>query len=454
MRRWLPTLTLGCAAAFAATSACAQEAPGKESTVGPLHDIGQTLDDDGVRFRAQLINETAGDVTGGVRRGSTTAGQLQFGASFDLQKLLSIPGGSFHFTFVRSYGQSLSKNDTGDFVKAQEVYKNPYHRLKLGVFAYEQKAFDDRLDILVGRLGTTALYGRLSNSCFFESGLTCGVPQLINSEAGFTFPTSATWAANVKYRFAPHVVWQVGAFEVDPFVQHTNGFYWSTNYATGVTVPTELQVGEFDLAKKRYPGDFKLGGYVSTAPVNDLYYNTKFQPLGLKGGTPLVSPILRSGFYAMGEKTVWRPQSDPNKSMTLFGGYEQALDPQEIARLQLYGGAVWRGMVPHRPHDILSIEASYLDINGAEIDYLRDARQKAGGHGENKPNQFGIEADYSWLLFNSARVAPTVSYIINPDNSNIPATKVLPKNELILGMKITFNFANWLGLPAAPNLSD
>jgi len=454
MRPWLPTLSVGVATLLAATAAQAQEAPGRESNTGPLYDIGQKLDAEGIRFRAQLINETANNPIGGVGQGSNTAGQLQFGASFDMQKLVGLPGGMFHITFVRSYGESLAKNQTGDFVKTQEVFKNPYHRLKLGIIAYEQKAFDDKLDVLVGRLGTTALYGRLATTCYFESGLTCGVPQLLNSEAGFTFPTSATWAANIKYHFTPNLSWQVGAYEVNPFIQHTNGFDWSTAHATGVTVPTELQIGEYDLAKHRYPGTLKLGGYVSTAPVNDLFYNANFQSIALHGGKPLVSPTLRSGFYVMGEKAVWRPESDPNKSLTLFGGYAQALDPAEIARLQVYAGGALRGVVPHRPHDIISFTASYLDITPAEIDFLRDARLKAGGHGENKPNQFGFEADYSWLLFNSARVAPNISYIINPDNSNIPVTRVLPKNILTIGLKITFNFANWLGLPAAPSLSD
>lgn len=453
MGRWLPTFTIA-AVTLAATAASAQEAPGRSDTTGPLYDLGQTLDAHGIRIRAQLINEMAENPVGGVKQGNDDAGQLQFGASFDLKKLVHLPGATFHFTFVRSYGQPTNKEYTGDFVKTQEVYKNPYHRLKLGIFAYEQKAFDNKLDVLVGRLGTTALYGRLSNACYFESGLTCGVPQLLNSETGWSFPTSATWAGNVKYHFTDRVTLQAGAFEVDPFVQHTNGFYWSTSHATGVSVPVELQVGDYDLTKHKYPWDFKLGGYVSTAPVTDLFYNTKGQSLGLHGGAARVSPVLRSGFYAMGEKAVWRSKDDPNKSLALFGGYEQALDPAEIARMQLYTGAVLRGMVPSRPHDIISATVSYLDITPAELDYLRDARIKAGGTGMNKPNQFGFEVDYSWLLFNSARVAPNVQYIVNPDNSQLPNTKVLPKDVLTLGVKVTFNFAGWLGLPIAPNLSD
>ena len=434
--------------------ALAQEAPGRTAAEGPLADFGRQLDADGVRIRAQLINEMAANPIGGVKQGDTDVGQFQFGASLDLQKMLHVQGGTFHFTFVRSYGDGLAHNFTGDFIKSQEVYKNQFHPFRLSVLAYEQKLFDDKLDLLVGRLGTTAFYGRLANTCYFESGLTCGVPQVLNSEANFTFPTSATWASNVKYRFTPYVTLQAGAFEVNPMTQRTNGFDFSTAKSTGVTVPVELQLGDYDLVKHPYAWDAKLGGYESTAPFNDPYFNTKGQSLALHGGTAQLADSNRHGFYVMGEKVAWRPDPKTDESVSLFGGYIQSLEEEEVARFQLYGGAVARDVVPGRPHDIVSATFSYFDLTSREIEFLRDARLKAGGHGVNSPNEYGLEVDYSALLFNSARVAPNISYIINPDNSALPKTAALPSNILTFGIKITFNLAGWLGLPIAPNLSD
>jgi porin len=426
----------------------------RPETTGPLSGIGQSMADKGFRFRIELLNEFAQNPVGGVRQGEDDAGQLRLGGSVDLQKLLGIQGGTFHFGFVRSYGQSLAKDYTGDFAKTQEVYKNLYQQIKGTIFAYEQKAFDDKLDVLVGRLGSTAFYGRLSNTCYFMSGLTCGVPQLLNSETNFTFPTSATWAANVKYHFNEMVSFQTGAYEVDSFDQSTNGYYWPVTHATGVTVPSELQIGDYNLAKSKYPWDVKFGGYVSTAPVVSILYNTKGQLLGQKGGT--AEPVdgeMRNGFYVMGEKAVWRGK-DPNKSLAVFGGYEQALDKDEIASTQLYTGAVLTGIVPGRPHDIISGTASYMNITSEELDFLHEARVKAGGDGWNKPNQFGLEFDYSILLFKATRLSPNISYIINPDNSSIPNTKVLPQNEFVFGLKLSFSLGRLLGLPESPNLSD
>ncbi len=449
----LPAFTLALGL-MCSTSVLAQEAPGRTYPEGALTELGQQLDADGIRIRSQLINEMAANPIGGVKQGNTDTGQAQIGATFDLQKLVGIPGGQFHFTVIRSYGDSLAKNFSGDFIKSQEVYKNQFHPLRLSIFAYEQKLDNDKLDILVGRLGSSALYGRLANTCYSESGITCGVPQVLNSEAGITFPTSATWGGNVRYYFTKDVSLQSGVFEVNSFIQHTNGLDFSTAKATGYSSFTELTAGNYDLAKSVYPGDIKLGGYVSTAPFNDPYFNAKGQSIALFGGAPMANTEYRHGFYVMGEKTVWRPDPAKDESLALFGGYVQSLESEEVANFQTYAGGAARGVIPGRPHDIVSLTATYIDLTSREIEFLRDSRLKAGGHGVNNPNEVGLEGDYNILLFNSARVSPNISYIINPDNSNIPKTKVLPQNIVTFGVKITFNLATFLGLPLAPNLSD
>lgn len=422
---------------------------------GPLSPLGKQLDDLGIRIRSQLVNEYAGNPTGGVHQGSTNVGQLQLGATLDLNKIAGIEGAQFYFNFLQDYGHGLSHDVTGNFTKAQEIYKNEFNIARLGVFAYEQKLLDDRLDIIVGRLGTTSFYGRLTNGCYFQSGISCSVPQVLNSSAGFTFPTSASWGGNVRYWVTPDSYVEAGAFEVDPFIQQTHGFDWSVSHATGVTVPFEYSKGIFDLDKERYPSNFKIGGYVSTAPVNDPFLNTRGQSIGLVGGTPQPSSELRSGFYMMGEKTVWRPSTRDAKSIALFGGWIQPIDDEEeVVSTQVYGGATLRAPLASRPHDILSFEANYYRLSNSEVDFLRDSRIRAGGSGTNNPNEFVFEADYSALVYRGARLTPNIQYIIHPDNSALPKTKVLPKDEIVLGMKLTINFSSMLGLPIAPTISD
>ena len=448
------TYLLALATVFMAHASAAQEAPGRVSSTGPLSDFGQELDDMGIRFRSQLVDEYANNPTGGIRQGGENAGQFQAGASFDLNKLFGLPDANFHMTFVHDYGSGLAHDFTGTFVKQQEIYKNQFPKLRLGVFAYEQKLFDDRVDIFLGRLGSTTFYGRLANTCYFESGTTCSVPQILNSSAGFTFPTSATWAGNIKYKPIPGVYVEAGAFEDDGFIQHTNGFDFSTANATGVTTLSEIGIGDFDLEAEPLPGDIKIGGYATTAPFNDPLYNTKGLPQVLKGGKPLASPDLRSGAYIMGEKAIWRPDPATNESASVFAGWIQPAESEEVMVHQIYLGGVWRAPIEARPHDLIAVTGSYFRLSPRELEFLDDARAKAGGTGNGNANEYAFEMDYNALLMPSVRLSPNIQYIVNPDNSGIPNTRILPQNVVVLGVKLTVNIGGLLGLPLAPNLSD
>ena len=137
----------------------------------------QHLAAQGLFLRANLINQYATNTTGGVDQGHSNVGQFNIGADADLDKLLGLRGGSFHFTVYRDYGQGLNHDVTGTFAKQQYIYKNEFPKWHLGLFAYEQKWLDDRLDILFGRLGTTAYYAHLVTNCQFQSGTHCGVPR-------------------------------------------------------------------------------------------------------------------------------------------------------------------------------------------------------------------------------------------------------------------------------------
>ncbi len=451
-RTRLLVITLG--SVFVAHTGFAQTAPGRVAPDAPLSDLGRKLDDNGVRISAQVIDEYAHNPTGGVRQGETNVGQIRLGANFDLDKIFGLHGGNFYITGLRDYGSSLAKDYSGTYTKEQEIYKNQYNLWRFSVAAYEQKLFDDTLDVYVGRMGTTTFYGRLANTCYFQSGMTCTVPQVLNSAAGYSLPTSATWAGNVRYKPRPDFYIQAGAFEVNQYIQHTNGFDWSTGQATGVTVTAEAGFGDYNLQKIRYPGDIKFGGYVSTAPVSDPLYNTKGKSLGISGGTAAVSSDQRQGIYGMGEKVVWRPEEGSRQSLALFGGWIQPLETEEVMRLQTYAGAVLRAPFESRPSDAIAFVTNYYNISSRELEFLHDSRIKAGGKGWNDPNEVTFELDYDALLVPSIRLSPNIQYFINPDNSNIPKTSGVPKNMFVLGVKVTFNIGNILGLPSGPTLAD
>ena len=429
----------GLMAALSATTASG------ENTNAAGNSLAAWLEDAGVNLRGSEIDQWARNPTGGVSEGHTNVGQFNIGADLDLKKIAGIDGGSFHFVIYRDYGEALNQDFTGTFTKQQYIYKNPYPQLHLGLFAYEQKLLDDRLDILIGRLGSTVFYGHLVTNCQFMSGTTCGEPRMIVSEAGLSLLPSATWGTNIKFRPTAHTYVESGIFEVNPTTAPSNGLHWSVAQATGYTVPTEFGWTQADPTTTRYPFELKAGAYVSTAPLSDPFYNTKGLSRGLDGGTARQDSFVRDGVYVMGDRVIWRPDPDRPESVNLFGGIVQQLEDAEIMRQQIYTGLVWTAPSSYRPKDTLALSVSQFELTPGEQYYLRDARIKAGGSGTNAAHQLAYEVAYSLHLARGVELMSSVQYIQHPDNSTIPKTTTVPENLLVYGVGIRMDLGYMAG---------
>jgi porin len=431
----------GLMAVLSATAVCA------ESSNPYSNPFAQRLEDLGISFRASEIDQWARNPSGGVAQGDTNVGQVNFGVDLNLKKLAGLDGGSFHIVVYRDYGKILNQDFTGTFTKQQYIYKNAFPQLHLGLFAYEQKLFDDRLDINLGRLGSTTFYGHLVTNCQFMSGTTCGEPRMIVSEAGLSLLPSATWGTNIRFRPTAHTYVESGIFEVNPTTAPSNGLHWSTADATGYTVPMEFAWTQTDPATTRYPFELKTGAYVSTAPLTDPFYNTRGQSRGLHGGTSVQDSHVRDGVYVMGDRVIWRPDPDRPESINVFGGVVQQLEQAEIMRQQIYTGFVWIGPLAPRPKDTLAFSVSEFELTAGERYFLRDARIKAGGSGANAAHQIAYEIAYSLHLVPGVELMPSIQYIQHPDNSTITNTTKVPENLFVYGIGIRMDLGYLAGFP-------
>ena len=434
---------VGLMASVTAMAAAAQA--GSESARTSDVAFASWLEDYGINLRGSEIDQYARNPTGGVREGHTNVGQFNIGADLNLQKMFGVSGGLFHFVIYRDYGAALNQDFTGTFTKQQYIYKNPYPQLHLGLFAYEQKLLDERLDIWLGRLGSTTYYGHLATNCQFISGTLCGEPRMIVSEAGLSLLPSATWGTNIKFRPTTHTYMETGIFEVNPTTAPSNGLHFSVAQATGFTVPAELGWTNTDPVAVRYPFELKAGAYVSTAPLTDPYYNTLGLSRALHGGTARQDNSDRDGVYVMGDRVIWRPDPARAESLNVFGGVVQQLEEAEIVRQQIYTGLVWTEPFNNRPQDTLGLSISEFELTPGERDYLRDARIKAGGSGSNSAHQFDYEVTYNLHLVRGVELMASVQYILHPDNSTIPNTPILPGNLLVYGLGVRMDLGYMAG---------
>jgi porin len=417
------------------------EDPG--SIPASVQHFADTLEDHGINFRGSLIDQWARNPSGGVSEGETNVGQFNAGLDLNLQTMLDLPGAAFHFVVYRDYGFALNQEYTGTFTKQQYIYKNAFPQWHLGLFAWEQRLLNDRLDIFIGRLGSTNYYGHLVTNCQFISGSMCGEPRILVAQTGLSLLPSATWGSNVKFRPTEHTYIEAGLFEVNPAVQPSNGLHWSTSTATGYTVPVEWAWVNSDPRRTEYPFELKTGAFVSTAPLTDPYYNTMGESRALYKGTALVDSTDRYGVYAMADRVVWRPDSASSQSLNVFGGVVQMLEQDEIMRNQIYTGVVWTAPFKSRPQDTFGLTVSEFELTPGEQAYLQDYRIREGGSGTQSATQFDFEATYSYHVTRGVELMSSLQYTIHPDNSVLPATTTTPKNmfAIAFGIRVDLGYA-------------
>ncbi len=425
------------------------------SSHGLLAGVGSRLAKDGITFRSLLTNEYADVLRGGAGQGDTNVGQFYIGTDLDFGKLVGWKGAKFHFTLYHDYGTSANKHVSGTFFKQQDIYKNEFPAWHFGLFAFEQSLIHDHLDIVVGRLGATAMYGHLQSNCYFQSGVTCGVPTVLNSETGFALLPSATWGGNVKWSFTKTFYMQAGAFEVNPTIQQTNGLNWSTAGATGFTVPFEIGYQNASFSKTRYPTEVKLGYYASTGTRTDPFLNAKGQSAALTGTALANATALRQGFYVMADRAIWRPDPSTSQSLTVFAGLAKPLEEEEVVDAEAYGGLILRQPFAGRRRDTVGLSAAWLHVSPKEQAYLHDARIRAGGASAHEdPNEMNFEINYGIGIGRAIRLTPNVQYTVNPESANLPKIAFVPKNMVTVGLKFTLDIASFLGFPGQGGQSD
>lgn len=413
----------------------------------PLDQDAQTLEQlwnglskAGVNLSLVLINESAGNPIGGVSQGTTDAGQLQLGADFNLEKILGIPGASVHVTEFKDYGESLSLDNLGTGFKSQEIFKNAFTNWHFGLLTYEQRLLYNRIDIALGRTATSQYFAHSPFACDFMSGTNCGMPEIVQSESGFSLLPSATWGGKISFQVTPQLYVMTGVFEVNSFIAHTSGFDFSTQHASGVTVPVEIGYTT-TFETDAYPYEVKLGGYYSDGGHADPLFNTKGRLLGTFGGTAATIQD-RSGMYLLADKTLWRAGLQSFRNVAVFGGWALPFDKTEVYDNQVYAGVVWTGPFASRPGDTIGFVGNYFHVSSQESEFLNDARIKAGGGGVGSQNEGTLEIDYGANVLPSVRVTPDIQYIINPDNSSIPNVKFVPRNALVIGLQISLHFGS------------
>ena len=124
----------------------------REHLLGDWYGTRTWLEDRGITPTLTFVTDSLGNPSGGKEQGFTTANNVGLDLNFDLEKLCDLEGGSFLLSMSYRFGGSLSANYIHNVFTVQQVFGGEtFHLINL---AYQQKLFDDRVELRLGRIAT------------------------------------------------------------------------------------------------------------------------------------------------------------------------------------------------------------------------------------------------------------------------------------------------------------
>ena len=403
----------------------------------------------GLSFLLNYTGQGATNPVGGIRRGAAWAGQLFFGIDADLRRLAGIEGSSFHVAVTNRHGRSLANDVIGNNTSVQEIFGGG-QTTRLTLLSYQQKLFDNRLDIEVGRLVANINFLNSPIYCNFQTNSACGNPTFVFKTSNFTFWPVASWGGHAKAWLTDRVFFHVGAYEVNPLHQQPgdNGLDFSTKGATGAIIPFELGYAT-TFANDALPRNYGIGGWVDRSDYADPVRDVAGGPAVLTGLTP-ATRFGRSGIYARFDQMVWRPDPNGIGGLTLFGVAMAGTGGRLVEDYFLEIGALQTGTFAGRPYDTVGFVINTQAFSPLALGNIAAAQASLGLFRTIPKQQIMMELNYGIQVTPAIRLTPNLQYIVNPDQTRFP---YYPKNipdTLVVGAKLSVDLFTLAGLARGP----
>lgn len=421
------------------------------------------LKEHGVDFEFIYFAAVPSNLDGGLKEGSEYEGAFMMLLDLYSDKLAGYPGGQFHAAGLSIHnGDEFSANYIGDLNKVSML--DFPDNLNLWELWYEQKFLDNKVALKFGQLAIdrdfivpeyyNSLAGiSLLNQTFFYPTMAFNVyDQPFFPVGNHALASTPYGTPGVRLRVdpCPHAYVQVGAYDGNP--DRTRGsvdFELSDEEGALIYAELGLRFNQTPEAEGP-PGNLKIGGYYHT----DDFYNSydgafvAFDNALQYYGQPKLSDILafygqpvppeftnpgeesgNYGLYLLADQTLWREvgKEDPAQQ-GLVGFFRVAWAPADrnLASFGIDGGLVYKGLIPTRDWDTLSLGLSYLKISDDIRDAQRSLNSIVTGLGEAAP--FAKIADYEGVLELSYKAQLTAWWTLQVSAQRVfhPGGRVAP----------------------------
>jgi porin len=331
---------------------------------------------------------------------------------------MNVPGGTFQITLVDRTGRNLAADaGLGTLQLVNEVYGRG-DIMRLTQFWYDQKLFNDVLDVKLGRV--TVAEDFFAFSCDFINLTFCGgAPGNIVGNYIFNWPVSQ-WGGRAKANIAGFGYVEIGAYDINPnYLSTSPDIALAPTFphgSTGVMIPVEAAwLPTFG----HLAGTYKIGAWYDTSRADDVFYNTAGQPLAIAGGSPLRDTGRYGGYISFKQQITADPTgADPAHGIFLFLNATFADDRTSTVDRQIAGGLLYHGPFDWRPNDDIGFAIGTTHVNSRVANGQTLANAFGIGPGYVQTGELATELFYGCQVTGWLNLKGGVQYIHNPGGYN------------------------------------
>lgn len=425
--------------------------PSISTSVPALGDLKQALLAQGVNFQLSYLQDTFGNVTGGVQQGATYNSALYMLADADLGKLAGLSGATFRINAFQIQGTGLSIANIYNYSTVSSIEARPTTRLV--ELWLEQKIFDDHASIRIGQLAADAEFFTSEFDALYVNG-TFGWATLFAANLPGSGPGYPLATPGVRAKVAPneHLTLLAGLFNGDPAGTGFTGLEQIAD-PNGVNFRLHDPALWFGEAQYSYNQDKDLPGLAGTVKVGGWYHFGSFNDnhfgydgKSLADPTGVGVPIAYNGdfaVYGVVDQMLWRlPGDDPKQGVAVFA--RAAGSPADRNLMDFYAdaGVNLIGVLTQRPKNSFGVAAAFSRISPSVAAFDRDLVFFSGELSSVRNYELAIELTYQANILPGWIIQPDAQYIVHPgggspDPAN-PATRI--PNAAVIGLRTTVTF--------------
>jgi porin len=392
-----------------------------EHLLGDWGGLRPTLEESGIYPKLMLVTDVAGNPSGGRSQGATQASSVELSLFFDLDRIFGLQGGSVFASFSQRWGHRLSSTYIGNVFSEQQVWG--FETFRVIDVSYQQKLFDDRVELRLGRFPAMDDFLVSPYDFGFMQNAFCGNPFGILLDAPGMSAYYGTWAALAKVKPTKRTYVMTGFYNGDPAMRENknHGVDLSMNGPLFVISEAGYQINGLPGDGQRL-GNYKVGGWHDNSKLTD------FESGSQKRGS--------WGYYGLFDQ-VLVPFGTPgnHRGFGVFGSVTVAPD-SHTQQLPVYytAGVSARGLFDARPRDAIGFGIASGYFSNALQQAQRDG-QLLAPYGGIQDHETVTELTYRFDLRKSALfIQPDLQYIIRPGGTGHL------KNALVFGAQFGINF--------------